>query len=81
MKYFELVKDRLSSLWPMSLVIILVAAWSIYIQDGHINRDGLLYLKQAYLISEGSWKEGLALYPWPFFSILVAVFHKLTNFQ
>jgi len=79
MKYFDLVKEKLSSLWPMWLLIMLVAFWSIYIQDGQINRDGLLYLKQAYLIAEGSWKEGLALYPWPFFSILIAVFHKITN--
>ena len=63
----------------MWLVIVLVAIWSIYIQDGQINRDGLLYIKQAFLIAEGNWKEGLALYPWPFFSVLVAVFHKLTN--
>lgn len=63
----------------MWLVIMLAALWSIYIQDGYINRDGLLYLKQAYLIAEGSWKEVLDLYPWPIFSILVAVFHKLTN--
>ena len=79
MKYFDLIKEKLSSLWSMWLVIILFATWSIYIQDGQINRDGLLYLKQAYLISEGSWKEGLALYPWPFFSILIAIFHKITN--
>ena len=65
----------------MWLLIMLVAMWSVVIQDGHINRDGLLYLKQAYLIGEGNWKEGLALYPWPFFSILIAVFHKLTNFH
>ena len=58
---------------------MLVASWSIYIQDGQINRDGLLYLKQAYLFTEGSWKEGLVLYYWPFFSILIAILHKLTN--
>jgi len=63
----------------MWLVIMFVAFWSVYIQDGQINRDGLLYLKQAYLIAEGDWKEGLARYPWPFFSILIAVFYKLTN--
>lgn len=63
----------------MWLAIMLMAFWSIYIQDGQINRDGLLYLKQAYLISEGDLKEGLAFYPWPFFSILIAAFHKLTN--
>ena len=79
MKYFELAKVKLSSLWLMWLVIMLAALWSIYIQDGYINRDGLLYLKQAYLMAEGSFKEGLALYPWPFFSILIAVFHKFTN--
>ena len=79
MKYFDSAKDKLSSLWPMWLVIMLAALWSIYIQDGQINRDGLLYLKQAYLIAEGSWQEGLALYPWPFFSILIAIFHKLTG--
>ena len=63
----------------MWLVIMLAAFWSVYIQDGQINRDGLLYLKQAYLIAEGNWKEGLAQFPWPFFSVLIAVFHKLTS--
>jgi hypothetical protein len=63
----------------MWLVIILVAIWSVVIQDGHINRDGLLYLKQTYLIAEGSWKEGLDLYPWPFFSILIAIFYKVSG--
>ena len=77
MRYVDSIKERLSSLLPMWLLIILVATWSVVIQDGHINRDGLLYLKQAYLIAEGSWKEGLALYPWPFFSILIAIFHKV----
>ena len=79
MRILDLIKESLSSLLPMWLLIMLVAMWSVIIQDGHINRDGLLYLKQAYLIAEGSWEEGLALYPWPFFSILIAVFHKLTN--
>lgn len=60
MKYFDSLKDKLSSLWSMWLVIILAALWSIYIQDGQINRDGLLYLKQAYLIAEGSWRDDVA---------------------
>ena len=79
MKILDLIKERLSSLLPMWLLIILVAIWSVVIQDGHINRDGLLYLKQAYLMAEGSWKEGLALYPWPFFSILIAIFQKISG--
>ena len=79
MRYLDSIKERLSELLPMWLLIILVAIWSAVIQDGYINRDGLLYLKQAYLIAEGSWKEGLALYPWPFFSILIAIVHKITG--
>jgi hypothetical protein len=79
MRYFDTVKQKLSALLPMWLMIMLFAIWSVVIQDGHINRDGLLYLKQAYLIAEGSWKEGLDLYPWPFFSILIAIFHKVSG--
>lgn len=79
MRYLNSIKQKLSSLLLMWLVIILVAMWSVVIQDGHINRDGLLYLKQAYLMAEGSWKEGLDLYPWPFFSILIAIFHKVSG--
>ena len=79
MMHLDTIKERLSAFLPMWLMIMLVAIWSVVIQDGHINNDGLLYLKQAYLIAEGSWKEGLALYPWPFFSILIAIFHKITG--
>jgi hypothetical protein len=63
----------------MWLLIMLVAIWSVVIQDGHINRDGLLYLKAGLFNCGGQLERGLALYPWPFFSILIAIFHKLTN--
>lgn len=76
MKYF---KEKFSSLWLMWFVIMLVATWSILIQEGRINRDGILYLKQAYLISQGSWKQALSVFNWPFFSILIGFFHKITN--
>jgi hypothetical protein len=79
MRYLNSIKQKLSTPLPMWLLIMLVAIWSVVIQDGHINRDGLLYLKQAYLMAEGSWKDGLALYPWPFFSILIAIFHKISG--
>ena len=79
MKYLDNIKEKLSLLLPMWLLIMLVAIWSVIIQDGHINRDGLLYLKQAYFIAEGSWKAGFSLYPWPFFSILIAILHKITD--
>jgi len=79
MRYFSIIKDRLSTLWSMWFVIMFISIWSVLNQDGSINRDGLLYLKQAYLISEGNWKEGLELFDWPLFSMLIALFHKITN--
>ena len=79
MKYFDIIVEKLSSVFFMWFLIMLVAIWSIHIQDGQINQDGLLYLKQAYLISEASWKEALTIYSWPFFSILVAIFHKISG--
>jgi hypothetical protein len=79
MKYLVIIKEKLSLLWPMWILIMSVAIWSVAVQDGHINRDGFLYLKQAYLISEGNWKEGLAVYRWPYFSILIAFFYKITD--
>ena len=79
MKYFDLVKEKLSSLWPMWLLIMLVAFWSIYIQDGYINRDGLLYLKQAHLFGLSEWKQGLNIYSWPLFGILISIVHKITH--
>ena len=63
----------------MWLVIMLVASWSIYIQDGYINRDGLLYLKQAHLFGLSEWKQGLYIYPWPIFGILISIIHKITH--
>ena len=77
MKYLNLMKEKFSSLFPMWLVIMLAAIWSVANQEGSINRDSLLYMKQAYLISEGNFKEGLAF--WPFFSLLIAFVHKITN--
>ena len=63
----------------MWLLIVLVAIWSIFIEDGQINRDGLLYVKQAYFFAEGDFEKGFSLFAWPFFSILIAFFHKLTS--
>jgi len=79
MKYFDLLKEKMSIILPAWMVIMLVSMGSIYIQEGYINRDGLLYLKQAYLISQGFWAEAISLYSWPFFSVLLAFFYKITN--
>lgn len=72
----NLTIDKLSSISWMLFAVFFIAIWSIFIQDGHINRDGILYLKQAYLIAEGDYKEALELFPYPFYSFLIGNIHK-----
>jgi hypothetical protein len=41
-----------------------------------INNDGILYLRVAALFDQGDWNGGLALYGWPFYSLLIAALHR-----
>jgi hypothetical protein len=77
----ELMKNNLSKIWLMLILIVGFAGWSIWIQEGAINKDGLLYLKQAYLFSEGRTAEALHLFPHSFYSFLIGSTLKLTGFN
>lgn len=79
MKTLDLFKSKLSNLPLMWLLIFLTAIWSVIIQNGNINKDGLLYLEQAYLFNNGEWKAGLLLQNWPFFSLIISFFYKITH--
>lgn len=57
---------------------ILIAAWIMYIQQGWVNDDSLLYFECARLFADGEWKSGFRLFPWPLYSLLLASVHKLT---
>lgn len=74
--YLQFFKKSLSEIRWMLWLVLLVASWSIFIQDSLINRDGLLYLKQAYLFSIDSYKDAFMIFPYPFYSFLIGVIHK-----
>lgn len=61
------------------LLLFLVATTIILMQQGEINRDGVLYLTQSKLLINGEWEKAFALYNWPFFSILIALGHIVTG--
>jgi len=46
---------------------------------GGINNDGILYIEMARKFDAGEWQQGLDLYNWPFYPLLIASLHKLTN--
>lgn len=63
----------------LTLLASLVAWRIIYIQNGWINDDSILYFEVARLFALEEWKQGLALYNWPLYSALLAFLHKLLD--
>lgn len=67
----------------IQLLLTLTAAflaWRIiYIQNGWVNDDSILYFEVARLFALGEWKQGLALYNWPLYSAILAFLHKLLD--
>lgn len=61
------------------VISILVATQVQYIQHGWINPDSVLYLEAAKLFALGEWKTGFEIFPWPFYSLLIAATHQLSS--
>jgi hypothetical protein len=61
------------------LLLTVVSCVVIFMQQGEINRDGIIYLTQSQYIVEGNWDKAMSVYNWPFFSILIAGLHQLTG--
>jgi 4-amino-4-deoxy-L-arabinose transferase-like glycosyltransferase len=45
--------------------------------DSLINNDGLLYISAAQEFAKGHFKEGLNVFPMPFYSLLIVIIHFL----
>jgi hypothetical protein len=43
-----------------------------------INNDAIVYLRAAEAFNHAGTHAAFAIYPWPFYSILIALFHKMT---
>lgn len=64
----------------LSIFGMLTACWIMYIQQGWINDDSVLYFEAAKQFSNGEWKTGLQLFPWPLYSLLIAAVHTVSGF-
>ncbi len=72
----QIMQDKISF---NILLLTLVSICIIFLQQGEINRDGIMYLKQSQYIVEGNWDKAMAVYNWPFFSIFIVSLHQLTG--
>ncbi len=65
----------------ITLLAVLIACQVIYTQHGWINDDSVLYFEMARLFSMGEWKQGVAMFSWPFYPALISAVHQLTRFE
>jgi len=49
----------------------------LFLSDSTINNDGLLYISAAQEFAAGHFKEGISIYPMPFYPMLIAMSHFL----
>jgi hypothetical protein len=81
------IRKKLTEIPCRNLQLILVAlaavlaARLIYIQQGWINDDSVLYFEAARLFAAGQWDEAFHQFKWPLYSLLIAATHKLTAFD
>ena len=61
------------------ILLSLVSLIIIVLQQGEINRDGILYLTQAQYFIEGNLDRAMAEFDWPYFSIMIARLHQLSG--
>lgn len=78
--YFQHISDN-KLILIITLLSALIAWRIIYIQHGWINVDSLIYFESARLFSIGEWKQGVELFKWPLYALLISAVHQLTNFD
>jgi len=61
-----------------ALASVALSVW-LLCMDNVLNDDGVLYIKSAEAFAEGRWQEAAEIYPWPLYSILIAVVQKATG--
>ena len=76
--YIQQLSDKKFMLL-MSLLAVITAWRVIYIQHGWLNVDSLLYFESARLFAIGEFKQGVAIFNWPLYSLLISAVHRITS--
>ena len=71
----KLAENKNGLLYIICISVILKAF--LFASDSMINNDGLLYIAAAQDFAAGHFKEGLSVFPMPFYSLLIAIVHFL----
>lgn len=63
----------------LSIIGLIVASWIMFIQQGWVNDDSVVYFETARLFSVGEWRSAVELFPWSFYPLLIATVHYFTS--
>jgi hypothetical protein len=61
----------------LSALHVILSLWQMYVAQ--INNDGILYVTAGRFFSEGRFAEGLAVYKWPGYSLVIGGVSALTG--
>ncbi len=61
------------------VVASILFSLTVLLQQDLLNKDGVLYVGVASLLQNGQFGDAIALYGWPFFSLLIAVVDMVTG--
>ncbi len=73
----QLNEDKLAFI--LAFLGALLAWHIIYIQQGWVNVDSLIYFEAARLFSIGEWKHGVETFKWPLYSLLISTVERFTH--
>ncbi len=62
-----------------TLISAFISWQIIYIQHGWVNNDFVIYHEAARLFTLHKWKQGFAVFGWPFYSLLVATVKQMSG--
>ncbi len=65
-------------LYFLAILGSIILSWLLN-RNALINPDGVLYIQTAQAFLQGGLDAALAVYKWPFYSILIALIHQITQ--
>ncbi|NNK85357.1 MAG: hypothetical protein HKO91_07395, partial [Desulfobacterales bacterium] len=78
-KVSDLTETKKGLVFILGLSAIIKVLVLITLSGKAINNDGLLYISAAQQFASGHFKEGLALYPMPLYSLFITIVHYLIS--
>ena len=72
------VMGEIKDIRPIAALLSVLALLIAVNSKDPLNNDGILYLQSAEAFARSGWQAAMEVYPWPFYSILIAWLGKLS---